>query len=152
MAHSAWISTEVRCPTCSAPLTDLVWFWWGGVHGSDPNEGPIYRVGDRCLWFVADDGSVPANCMLAARAKNLGSPTIEHVDVVERSRVPDRCRACAAPIVAFVVEIRDGLIQRCVAVSDSDKYEELAYVAYADSEATSITELGREDEPLRRFG
>lgn len=75
MPYYSWVKSELKCPNCGSVLDDLVWFTWAGVRSPNATLGPRYRLGDRLLWFVTNDGVAPADGYFAdGQAANVGDP------------------------------------------------------------------------------
>jgi hypothetical protein len=120
----AWLGTKLKCPRCGRMLTevglDLLGFSWGGVRSEDPDDGPMYGIGDRPLWFCDARGVVhPHSRAFSGRGANIGDPRIPDVDVFTDRGTPESCAHCGMRFFGARVEIRDAVIKGATLVNEA---------------------------------
>lgn len=149
MAANAWVDAQMRCPGCDAVVADLHRLSWGGVLSADVRDGPVYRIGSGLLWFVDDQGIVPADTSWSPPrcGANLGDPRIADVDVPTED--PSRCLVCGLELHGAVIAIRRGVIAGIRAAAPGEALPHVNAIVIDPATGEPVEEL-LSDQTLRK--
>ncbi len=114
MTNYAYLRTDVRCPYCGTPVTDMLWFQWGFCPGYAPIEKYIYCVNDPIYWKTCKNNTTPAwSHFRDEEGVNIGEPSIKDLIVKDVAQYWLRrtCEVCHQSTIGAAIEIRDGIIK-----------------------------------------
>ncbi len=114
MPNYAFLSSDLKCPSCATVLTDLIWFQWGYCPGSLPRREYVYSIGDKIYWKACKDGTVSPWTMFDNITANVGEPLISNLIVRDDTQYfpQNSCRACGQVIGGIALQIVEGVIDR----------------------------------------
>ena len=156
MPYYAFVKADLRCPSCAAPVSDVVWFGWGFCPGSLLRADYLYHLGSPIYWRHLKDGSIPTwtAFLVGEKGANVADTAITNLvardlqqfywtDPVRRLR----CASCQGILEGAAVEIRDGVIARAwiYQPGDLDNDTDL-YIVQADGTLKPMPEWN--DHPL----
>ncbi len=160
MPYYAYVQADLRCPSCGAPVSDMVVFSWGFCPGSVLRDTYLYHLGDPIYWRRLKDGSAPAwtDFLVGEKGANIGDPAITNLiardmqqfywtDPAERLR----CGTCRNILEGAAVEIREGLLVRAWIYQPGDLDNDIdLYVIQDDGTLKPIPEWGFLHNPSKR--
>jgi hypothetical protein len=122
MPDTATVFAKIECPRCGQHLLDSMRFSWGEVPGRK------YRIGDSVGWLCDASGKCVAPFQLRKFMQNtwrwnFGSPDFPNVHVFDEDIYAGNhrlaCPSCEMEINACAIVVRNGTLQKAIALESS---------------------------------